>query len=161
MFVTQRFALRGLSRSGGSAYDPSLYGTVWVVVAGLLVLATLLLPGCSNPSSAHAVDSLQARDALKEALDHWKKGESPKSLETASTPMIVQDVDWAAGAKLVDYELVDQGKPEDANLRVRVKLTTTSGKGAGAAAGKAVEKKVWYLVTTSPKVTVFRDMLRK
>jgi hypothetical protein len=146
--------------SGRADWNPAQYGTLWVIIAALLALATLLLPGCSNPGTAHAVDSPRARDALKSALDEWKKGQGPKSLESSSTPVVVQDVDWAAGAKLIDYQLVDDGMAEDANLRVRVKLTMSGGQPQGKTAGKTAEKSVWYLVTTSPKVTVFRDMLR-
>ena len=140
--------------------DSSFYGTLWVIVACLAVLATLLLPGCGDPSRAHAVNELTARDALKTALDGWKKGETPSSFAAASPPMIVQDFEWESGAKLVDYELVDDGKAYDANLRVQVKLKLTGG-AAKSTAGKDTEKTVWYLVGTSPKVTVFRDMLRK
>jgi hypothetical protein len=141
--------------------DQSLYGTLWLVAAILGVLATLLLSGCSNASHAHAVDVPQARDALKIALDGWKKGETPKSFESSATPMIVQDFEWASGVKLIDYQLIDDGKPQDANLLVHVKLTVDGGQGQAKTQGKAAEKKVWYLVGTSPKLTVFRDMLRR
>ena len=72
--------------------------------------------------------------------------------------MTVQDFDWMAGAKLVDYQIVDDGKAYDANLRVQVKLNLSD---PGMASGKDTEKKVWYLVGTSPSVTVFRDALRR
>lgn len=141
--------------------DPSLYGTLWVVVACLAVLATLLLPGCGDPSRAHAVNEPSARDALKTALDGWKNGKTPASFAAASSPMIVQDFEWDSGARLLDYQLVDDGKPYDANLRVQVKLTVEGADAKAAPATKKTEKTVWYLVGTSPKVTVFRDMLRK
>jgi len=138
--------------------DSSLFGTLWVLAACLATLATLLLPGCSDPSRAHAVNVPQARDALKFALDEWKKGEkNPKSLASSSMPMIVQDFEWASGAKLVDYQLLDDGKAEDANLRIQAKLSLSGGQGPS----KITDKKVWYLVGTSPQVTVFRDMLRR
>jgi hypothetical protein len=139
----------------------ALHGMLWIIVASVAALASLLLPGCSSRSNAHAVDEPRARDALKTALDEWKKGESLKSLESASTPMVVQDFDWASGTKLLDYQLIDQGKAEDANLRVRVKLTMSGGQPPAKDPGKTAEKTVWYLVTTSPKITVFRDMLRR
>ena len=75
--------------------------------------------------------------------------------------MTVQDFDWVAGAKLIDYQLVDDGKADDANLRVQVKLTMSGGQAQGKSQSKTAEKKVWYLVGTSPQVTVFRDMLRR
>jgi hypothetical protein len=74
--------------------------------------------------------------------------------------MTIQDFDWAGGARLVDYQIIDNGQAYDANLRVRVKLVL-DGAASAKKTGKAVEKTVWYLVGTSPSVTVFRDSLRR
>jgi hypothetical protein len=137
--------------------DASWYGTFWMLAACVGLLATLFFAGCGY-SQAHAVDPSLARESLKNALEQWKKGEGPKSLESSATPMTIQDLDWAAGAKLIDYQLVDDGKAEDANLRVQVKLTLSN---PDKDKGKAAEKKVWYIVGTSPSVTVFRDTLRR
>ncbi len=161
MHLTTRTSPAPLGRVDRSDRDASVYGTLWVVGVCLAVLATLLLPGCSDPSRANPVNEMSARDALKTALDGWKKGDTPKSFADASPPMIVQDLEWEGGAKLVDYQLVDDGKAYNANLRVQVKLTLDSDQAKSKAAGKQTEKTVWYLVGTSPKVTVFRDMLRK
>jgi hypothetical protein len=136
--------------------DGSLYGGLRVVGAGLGVLAVLVLAGCSGASRAAAVDPPLAREALKTALDHWKNGEDPKSLESSAIPMTAQDFEWASGAKLIGYQILDEGKVEDANLRVQVKITLgPQGK------SKAVEKTASYVIGTSPSVTVFRDVLRR
>jgi hypothetical protein len=135
----------------------SLYGSLGVVAACLAVLATLLFSGCSSYSNAKPVDVSQARDVLKIALDAWKKGESSATLASSSTPMTVQDFEWDSGAKLIDYQLTDDGKPEDANLRIGVKLTLSGKQGSA----KPLEKKASYVVGTSPRLTVFRDMLRR
>ena len=130
----------------------------WSFAAGLVALAALTTAGCRGSSVAHAVDPPRARDALKTALDTWKGGQSPESLKSSSTPMTVQDLDWAGGAKLIDYQVLDDGKALDANLSVRVKLVLD---GRNKKTGKANEKTVWYLVGTSPSVTVFRDAFRR
>ena len=160
MTTTTRTSSADLAGLVRAERNTSLYGTLWVVVATLAVLATWLLPGCGDASRAHAVNEPTARDALKTALDGWKNGQTPASFASAASPMIVQDFEWDSGAKLLDYQLVDDGKAFDANLRVQVKLTLDGG-GGKAPSGKKSEKTVWYLVGTSPKVTVFRDMLRK
>ena len=135
--------------------DGSLYGSLWIVAACLGVLALLPLSGCSGSSHAGAVNAPLARESLKIALDHWKNGEDPKSLQSSATPMTAQDFEWSAGAKLLDYQILDEGKEEDANLRVQVKITLgPQGK------SKSVEKKAWYVVGTSPSVTVFRDIMQ-
>jgi hypothetical protein len=128
------------------------------LAAGLVVLAALPLAGCWSSSQAHAVDAPRAREALKTALDHWKSGQDPRSLQSSHTPMTIQDFDWAGGARLIDYQLIDEGQAKDANLSIKVKLVLDApGKGSS----KPTEKSVWYLVTTSPSVTVFRDAFHR
>jgi len=134
--------------------DGSLCGSLWVIAASLFVLAVAWLSGCSGPSRANPVDAALARESLKAALDHWKKGEDPKSLQSSATPMVAKDFDWDSGAKLLDYQILDDNV-EHTNLRVQVKITLSQeGK------KKAVEKKASYVVGTSPSVTVFRDIMR-
>jgi hypothetical protein len=134
----------------------SLYRTLGLLATCLGVLSALMLSGCSGSSPAAAVDAPLARESLKVALDHWKKGEDPKSLLSSATPMTAQDYEWASGAKLLDYEILDNGREEAANLRVQVKITLTEqGK------TKSVAKTASYVVGTSPSVTVFRDIMKR
>jgi hypothetical protein len=150
----------GLTKLHHLDRNASLYGSLWVVAACLIVLATLLLPGCSNSSSANPVDEPQARDALKTALDAWKNGQTSQSLAASSTPMTVQDFEWDTGSKLIDYQLLNDGKSEGANLRIQVKLTTLGEQVKGKKEAKPAEKKASYVVGTSPRVTVFRDVMK-
>ena len=113
--------------------------------------AALLLSGCSHSPRAAPVDATRAHEALKTALDGWKKGDSPSALQDGSS-ITVQDVDWLAGARLVDYQVDGESKAVEANLYVPVKLTLRTTK------GKEVRKKVNYVVGTSPIVTVFRAL---
>lgn len=115
-----------------------------------LLLALAAACGCS-PGAAHAVDPEAARAALKTTLDAWKEGKTPDSLQSGSPAIVAQDMEWASGAKLLDYSVVAD-KPADANLDARVKLTIS-------ARGRKIEREAKYLVTTSPAVTVFRDMM--
>src|SRR5262249_44144885 len=143
MISTTKATASGNPVSRWQGHDASWYGTMAMLVAILGLLATLFFSGCSGSSQAHAVDPPRAREALKTALDSWKNGAEPRSLASSPTPMTVQDFDWDTGAKLIDYQIVDDGKAYDANLRVRVKLVlSTSGMGKG----KPAEKTVWYLV---------------
>lgn len=129
-------------------------GTLGLIAACLGTLAVLTFSGCSG-SSAHAVDSPRARDALIAALDHWKNGDAPASVAS----MTIQDFEWERGARLLGYELQGDGQARGANLSVKVKLTLAPG--PGKSNGKNIEKSVYYLVGTSPSVTVFRDMLKR
>lgn len=118
---------------------------------GLLGLAALAV-GCSS-GVAHPVEPGPALTALRTTLDAWKAGRSPDSLKEASPPIVAQDLEWLSGAKLEGYQIEGEGVPADANLDVRVRLSLV-------AKGKKVERDARYLVTTSPALTVFRDMMR-
>ena len=117
-----------------------------------LLFAALLFTGCGGTQYAADVEPERARDALKTTLDGWKKGDAPAALKDGSPSIVAQDLDWLAGAKLVDYTVADEGKPVAANLYVPVNLTLKLPN------GKAVKKKVTYVVGTSPYLTVFRSL---
>jgi methylthioribose-1-phosphate isomerase len=120
----------------------------WIIRGAAICTALLLLAGCNtDPPKVAAVNPGEAMAALKTTLDAWKGGKSMESLGTASPPIVAQDIDWMQGKKLTSYEVVGDGIPQDANLRVEVKLTLE---------GEAKERKVFYIVGTSPKLTVFR-----
>ncbi len=150
-----RSAIAIWDRVRANDHDGSLFGSVLVVIATCLgMLAVFMNSGCSGPARASAVDAPRAREALKTALDHWKSGDDLKSLQDSGGPLVAQDFEWAAGAKLLDYEILNE-RNEEANLRFQVKIKLgPQGK------GKAVEKKASYVVGTSPSVTVFRDVMR-
>jgi hypothetical protein len=161
MIKTHKTTIPGLAAFDRPGANPSLYGSLWVIAACLLVLAILLLPGCSTTSSANPVNESQARDALKFALDAWKKGETSQSLASSSTPMTVQDFEWDTGAKLIDYQLLGDGWADGPNLRIEVKITITGEPVKGKNEAKPAEKKASFVVGTSPRLTVFRDMMRR
>ena len=123
------------------------------VMAVLFTLATAgpLLSGCSGPGRAAPVDAPRAREALRTALEGWKRGDTIDALKSGSPPIVAQDFDWMAGQRLVAYEVTGDGKDDDANLRIPVRLTLRTAK------GKEVRKDVSYVVGTSPAVTVFRE----
>lgn len=114
-----------------------------------MLLALVLSVGC-GPRKAAPVNVERAREAMKQALDAWKAGSKPDDMPKQSPAITVQDFDWMAGSRLVDYKLVDDGKAEDANLRIQVKLTMQDAR------GKSVQKTVAYVVGTDPVLTVFR-----
>jgi hypothetical protein len=114
--------------------------------------AAALAPGCSGAPGAATVDAPRAREALETTLERWAKGDSPADLKAGSPSVVVQDFDWEAGAKLVRFRVVDEGRFDDANLRIPVELTL---KGAN---GRESTRRVTYVVSTSPAITVFREM---
>lgn len=120
-----------------------------------LLLMAVCVPnsGCSGSGNADSVRPDLAKDTLVSVLNSWKEGKPIESLQKASPAIVVQDVDWTAGAKLSGYELLSSGEAIGANLSIEVKLDLVD------AEGKTETKQVWYLAGTDPVLTVFRDLL--
>lgn len=132
------FFYQRLTASRGICLSVSLFGL-------------LVLSGCSGKNAPVNVDV--AQQTLTSTLEFWKDGETPESVAEQKPSIIVQDIDWTSGAKLIDYEIIDDGNPVDANLIAKVKLKLQ------ATDGKETEKTVTYVVGTSPVLTVFRDLM--
>jgi hypothetical protein len=132
------------------ALHPLHRGFAWLLVAGMSVFA---LAGCGGPH-LYKVKSEVARQTLTQVLDQWKAGATPESLRSFKPEIVVQDMEWAGGAKLISYEVLDPGEARDANLVVKVKLTLLNPE------DKESSKNVTYLVGTAPVLTVFRDMFQ-
>lgn len=112
-----------------------------------LAAVCVALAGCGP--TARQADPDAARAALRQALDAWKKGESPESLKAASSPVTVADQQWARGAKLIDYELSDKTTANGFDQRFTATLTLADP------AGKKTQK-VAYDVSTHPSLVVVR-----
>ncbi|HEY1860013.1 MAG TPA: hypothetical protein VGG61_06645 [Gemmataceae bacterium] len=108
--------------------------------------------GCTSQKHAAPVNPDLARQSLRQVLDGWKRGDDLASFRQASPSITVQDMDWMSGCKLLDYEIVGDGKYDDANLLCPVKLKLQDPK------GNAVNREVTYMVGTDPVITVFREM---
>lgn len=126
----------------------TLIGRRGVLLAGIACLTA----GCSGGAPNAPVDAAAAQDALKAALDSWKRGDKPDALQKASPPVFVIDPEWQAGAVLKDYRLAGDGKPMDANLHCPVTLTVRAPNGTEAT------REVTFIVSTAPNRTVSRKV---
>jgi len=112
-----------------------------------LTIGLLTVTGCGG---SHRVQPDVAQQTLKTTLESWKEGKAPESLKDAKPSIVVQDADWSAGAKLVEYQIQEGATPVDSNLYATVKLKLKDAKGDES------EKTTTYVVGTSPVLTVFR-----
>ena len=107
----------------------------------------LLLAGCGQSAQSLSLDPAQALGACNTFLKAWQEGRTPSDLK----PDIVgPDYDWAAGQRLVAFEVLSGEKSDGTNLHIPVRLTLEDGGGAKS------EAEALYTVGTSPVVTVFR-----
>lgn len=125
---------------------PALTRRRWLFAAGGLALA-----GCSGPVNT-PVDAAKARDALRAALDSWKRGDKIEQMQSASPPVYVIDPEWQAGAVLKEYKLVNDGTELDANLHCPVRITVKPAGGAEST------REVTYIISTAPNLTVSRKV---
>jgi hypothetical protein len=118
----------------------------------LTAIGGLTAAGCSSGPVNTPVDAAKARDALRAALDSWKKGDKVDGLQKATPPIFVIDPEWQSGAVLKDYKLVGDGKEMDANLFCTVSLTVRPPGGA------ETTREVTFIVATAPNLTVSRKV---
>ena len=121
-------------------------------LAALALLAAAAWAGCSGPRGSAPVDAARARAALNATLEGWKRGDAPAALGAGPAPITAQDLDWLAGARLVEFRVTGEGRDEHVNLYIPVDLTLKTPE------GQEVRKSVTYVVGTSPSVTVFRAL---
>jgi hypothetical protein len=112
---------------------------------------SILAMSCSNGRGV-PVDSSKARDAMRRTMESWKNGDAVDALQSRSPKIVVQDLDWLAGFKLVDFELIGDGTVRDTQFRYPVRLSLRDPD------GKETTKQVAYVISTNPVITVFREI---
>ena len=117
---------------------------------GLILLASLAVTGCGE-TLATPSDPDKAVDALKSVLESWKAGETPESLAGRTPTIMVVDLDWQQGYKLVDFKADDDGYLAGYDMNYKVALQLKSPK------GKLVKKTAVYTVSTHPDVMIQRQ----
>jgi hypothetical protein len=118
--------------------------------AVLLLLGGLAAAGC-GPARPKPADAAVARETLLVALEAWKGGASPESLQGREPPVYVAEREWRGGARLTGYEVDPNDQLFGPDLRCRVKLSL---EGPG---GKMRTKRATYSVGTNEKLTVVRE----
>ena len=126
------------------------FGVMYRLWICLLACTPLGWAGCGGAVPPKPADAVQARQALRLALDAWQKGAAPGSLKISEPPIQVVDHQWRGGYQLVRYQLGGDGAL-GANLRCQVQLSLKNAR------GKPLHKKAVYSVGTSPVLTVVRE----
>jgi hypothetical protein len=126
------------------------YVTVRPALVFLCLLLLIAAPGCRRQARGKPADPAQGRDALKTALEAWKKGDSVESLASAIPSITVADQRWQDRYKLVRYELADDDKVVGYDLQCRTTLWLKSPD------GKEFQEKAVFSVSTNPRLVVVR-----
>jgi hypothetical protein len=118
-----------------------------------LALFLALFLGCvgCGPSRVPLSDIQEAKNLAQRLLEKWKSGEDMSTSATESPPIFVSEDIWKKGAKLQSFAFLDDGKMFGSNVRFQITLKYVSKD------GKASERTFYYLVTTTPALTFFRE----
>lgn len=114
-------------------------------------LAAVGLLGC-NSSPPCPSDPAVSRETLKSALEAWKKGTTCDAYKQSAPSVTVVDKQWRDGAKLLDYELLDEGVADGFDVQFKAKLEVKD------ASGKQSKHKAIYNVSTTPARVIVRAM---
>ena len=119
----------------------------------MIVLLAAFYTGCSGQSSQSYVPQSDAAEAaVRLALEAWKGGQPAEPAGKLPSGVTVRaiDMDWAAGKRLADYEIVKElpVSVEAAPRKFVVKLTF---------AGVPQPVEATYLVVGIDPLQVFRD----
>ena len=119
----------------------------------LLFMLMVACVGCGpgNVRPPAPSDRDKAKQALTQALDAWRSGETSESLRKVQPAVIVSDEDWLRGEKLVSYALQGDGKKHGNSLRFLATLELRT------ANGSLQRKNALYHVGTEPVLTVVRS----
>jgi hypothetical protein len=118
----------------------------------LSCIALALVLGCGS-GLPEAADPATATDALRTALDCWKQGEAPEALQQRRPPIVVNEPEWTAGNRLVNFDVTTPPEPFGRQLRCTVKLSLRDR------AGASYEKRIGYQIDTNPNIVIVREGL--
>jgi hypothetical protein len=108
------------------------------LTAGFAFCLLAFVPGCGPKD-----DLKKARSVVETALESWKKAEKSKDL--TSRGVEIQDEDWDAGQKLLDFNIKSVASMPQQGPRAVVTLNLQSK------AGKKKDKEVAYEVILNDK----------
>jgi hypothetical protein len=122
------------------------FGKARLVVLSVSALFALAGSGCSNGSAELPTNDV-ARTALQVALDTWRDGGKPGTLQGMEPAVQVNDTPWSQGDRLGSYEILKEDtNGAEKKFTVRLSLTKPD----------RVEEVQYYVMGKGP-VMVFRD----
>ncbi len=104
------------------------------------------LAGCGQ-SIATPADPEQTKDAIKIALEAWKKGAAMESLGSNTPPIEFYDARWTKGHRLMEYKILES-RQDGRMQRFRIKLTMEDKDGSPDV------QEVDYIADTGPKIVI-------
>ena len=131
-----------------TAQDP--HHRSWLSSFASIISLFVLSIGC-GPTAVPESDEQEAKQLLQDTFDQWKSGASLEDMRKRSKPIFVTEDLWRNGSILSDFSIVAGPEKSGTNVRLQVNLKYKSSQ------GKEGQRKIWYLVTTVPALTISRE----
>lgn len=109
--------------------------------------------GCGGSLEAPA-DPLKGEEAVRTAFGSWKRGAVPATLQSQRPPIYLNEPEWIAGNRLLDFEIVEPLEPYGRQLRCAVKIAVQNAK-----TGAKMQRRIGYQVETNPAFVIVREGL--
>ena len=122
---------------------------IGTLLASAVALLLLLVTGCAK-SLPPETDADVARSGLTAALDAWKAGQTPETLQTRMPPVDFRDINWDKGSQLSNY-VVKSEERSGMSVRFTVQLSLKQKDGASG------ERVVMYNVDAGKSVVIRPD----
>ena len=114
----------------------------------VVVVVSCTILGCDRSARSLSLNQPKAREACNEFLTAWKNG---KQVADLKPKIIGRDSDWETGKKLESFEILKDERSDGPNLHLTVRRIVKDS------TGREIQQEVFYVVGTSPVVTVFRS----
>jgi hypothetical protein len=117
----------------------------WRTLAALIAISAA---GCGSKMPS-AADPERARASLTTALDAWRNGDSPDTLQKRSPAIYFNDEVWQSKVGLAGYEITN-GESSGRGYRCDVNLVLHGGE-------PNAPRRVSYLVDTHPAIVIVQQ----
>ena len=118
----------------------------------LAVAVFISLPFCGcRPAAPPATSVESATRLLQSTLEAWITGATVAQMRDQQPPVYVADELWLQGMRLKHFNIDGAGQPFGTNVRFHVTLEGSD------AQGRKVERRVKYLVATTPAQSIARE----
>jgi hypothetical protein len=134
---------------GGSAMMKSIVSRyVRLSFVGFMIFMT---SGCGASNTGSQADPNEAEKTIKLVLDAWKNGEKLSDVSMREPGIVINDMDWTLGHKLVSYKPSSEARVAGNDMQYPVELELKSPK------GRIVKKQAIYHISTTPQKLVLRQ----
>jgi hypothetical protein len=107
--------------------------------------------GCGASNTGSQADPNEAEKTVKLVLDAWKNGEKLSDVSMREPGIVINDMDWTLGHKLVRYKPSSESRVACNDMQYPVELELKSPK------GRIVKKQAIYHISTTPQKLVLRQ----